>query len=530
LKKTTRTVRIGALAAAAAVAVPAVIAGTAGPATAATGSLTVTTLNREGAAVTSWLTVTNLDPSVPAGTFPPEYESGKTLQLDPGRYAVTTRIDESGTGGQTIAAQTVTVGDGAAATLTFDARQGKQLKVGLDSGPGAGYVQESSATVCVAGTEGEGAGGTTFTDGSFGSKAPIYTVPTTDPQVRLGYTSSWEAPGQADVYTVNGTTGLDGAQVTVPRAWLGSVTVKATVGPSDLNNPSTAVDAQRKDGTCGEHDYARPAFAKLPFQRNYHLTPGTWNLGYDTWHSTRKVTAGSSGAVTFGRAVWGPVRYLPFVQKGELGFFTSGLVSDPVVSGTDVEINATATLYRNGKAVVTKTGLGNSQSAKGPKTFWAPIGTSAAYTLKVHGYRYATGVPKPAGMMSTATDVAFSFHAGPTSNAVPPAFLTRFLPGGLDLYNRVQAGRTVTIPLALDRTSTQAGVPMWPATAKKVEVFGSTDGGRSWHPLLVTRNGGGWAVVLPAQHAGAALSLSARVTDTGGNQSVSTVYRAFTVA
>jgi hypothetical protein len=71
---------------------------------------------------------------------------------------------------------------------------------------------------------------------------------------------------------------------------------------------------------------------------------------------------------------------------------------------------------------------------------------------------------------------------------------------------------------------------MWPATAKKVEVFGSTDGGHSWHALTVTRSGSGWSVSLPAQHSGAELSLSSRVTDAGGNQTVSTVYRAFTVA
>ncbi|WP_405585383.1 hypothetical protein [Streptomyces sp. NBC_01190] len=526
-----RTGRARACAAAIAVAVtvPAVIAGTAGPAAADAGSLKVTTLDREGTAVASWMTVTSLDPATPPDPSQSYYRTGTALTFSPGRYAVTVRISEDGDTGQTLAAQTVTIGDGAPSALTFDARQGKRLAIGLDTAPGAGYVQESTATVCVGTVQGLAAD-STFTDGSFGTRAPVYTIPSADPQIKLGYISMWEAAAQPDIYTVRGVTGLDGAAVTVPRAALGSVTVKATVGPSSYNGDTSAVDVAQQGTACGESASARPAFAKLPLQRNYHLTAGSWNFGFDTWHSARTVAAGSSGTLTFGRAVWGPSRYLPWVRKGELGFYTSGLIADPAATGSDMTINATATLYRDGKAVVTKTGLGNSQSAKGPKTFWAPITTSAAYTLKVHGYRHATGMPQPAGMMSTATDVAFSFHAAPASDAVPPAFLTRFLPNGLDLSNRLPAGHAVSIPLTLDRTSTQAGVPMWPSSAKTVEVFGSTDGGRGWHQLTVTRPGGAWAATLPAQPAGAEVSLSARITATGGAQTVTTVYRAFTTA
>ncbi|MEC3992138.1 hypothetical protein VSR01_00685 [Actinacidiphila sp. DG2A-62] len=251
------------------------------------------------------------------------------------------------------------------------------------------------------------------------------------------------------------------------------------------------------------------------------------DTGYDHWSTTATVTAGGTTALEFGRAAWGPVRYLPWVQGGTIGFDTSGMIADPLLSGRDGTIDASATLYRDGKAVASRSGLGTSPSVPGPTTFTAPVTTSAAYTLKVHASRFVDGVQQPAGMMSTATDAAFSFHAGPASNAVAPAFLTRFVPAGLDRFNRAPSGRATTIPLVLDRTSTRAGVPLWPATVKTVEVFASPDGGRTWQPLHVTRTAAGWTADLSAQKAATEISLSARVTDTGGNRTVSTVYRAF---
>lgn len=514
MRKNTRTGRIAALAAAAAVVVPAVIAGTAGPAAADAGSLTVTTLNREGAASTQWLTVASLDSP---DTKPHESQSNYAISLAPGRYAVVARIDEDGA--STLASQIVTVADSTAAKVTLDARQGKALQVALDTPPGASYTQQISARMCVAGVNDDFE--TKVNSIPAGS---LYVVPNSDPQTQVGYHSTWSSATQQDTWDVSGTTAPTGDPIAVPRASLGTVAVKAMTGPSALGRQSVPVLPEPASTACDQALWTEPAFAKLPYQKVFHVSPGNWKFTVDTWHSTAAVTAGSSSALTFGQAVWGPARYLPFVQKGELGFFTSGLVSDPQATGADITIHASATLYRNGKAVVSKSGLGNYRPGN-TKTFWAPISTSAAYTLKVHGYRTAA-----AGMMSTATDVAFSFHAGPTSDAVPPAFLTRFLPGGLDLYNRLPAGHATSIPLTLDRTSTQAGVPMWPATAKKVEVFGSTDGGRSWHGLTVIHSGGAWAFTLPAQRSGAELSLSARVTDTGGDRTVTTVYRAFTVA
>jgi hypothetical protein len=504
-----------------ALAVPAVIAGSAGRAAADSGSLVVTLLDKQGQAVNTTLGVTPLD-TPGAATRPTTSGTGHTLPA--GRYALLTSTFDGDPQVVTLGARVVTVADGATTAVTVDARQGRELRITLDGGPGAGYAQAIGARACVGGRP---AGGYATSNAEPGR---VFVIPNDDPGTQLGYVSNWMSPTDKDAYSVAGTVPLTVDPITVPLSSTGTVAVRAMTGPASQNTEGTEILPQPLGSACDQGLYAPPIGVDLPSARDFHATPGSWRFTDDTWHGDTAVATGGRTAVDFGRAVWGPARYLPFVQKGRLGFFTSGMVADPLLTGVDVSINATATLYRDGTAIATGTGLGNSPSAKGPRTFWAPITRSAAYTLKVHGYRHATGVPQPAGMMSTATDVSFSFHAGPSSNAVPPAFLTHFTPNGLDLGNRLPAGHATTVPLILDRTSSQAGVPMWPAAAKKIEVFGSTDGGRSWHGLTVIHSGDAWAFTLPAQRSGAELSLSARVTDTGGDRTVTTVYRAFTIA
>jgi hypothetical protein len=59
-------------------------------------------------------------------------------------------------------------------------------------------------------------------------------------------------------------------------------------------------------------------------------------------------------------------------------------------------------------------------------------------------------------------------------------------------------------------------------------VFASVDGGQEWQPLAVTHRGTSWSAALPVQVPGSSISLSSRVTDTAGNTTVTTVYRALT--
>lgn len=511
--------RVLTAAAAAAVAAPALLAGAAPPAAAAPadGTLTVTTVNRSGADVVVH-GISVIDSATGALT---QVDSGVATPLPPGRYRVGTKIQEPDIT-DTLAGTIVTVRAGVATPVAFDARQGRELKVGLDDPPGPGslYTQELLARICD--------GGVAFT-GTTNAPGKLFVIPDASVGATLGYGSVWTAPG--DVIEVVGGEALTAPPVaSVDLATLGTVNTEVRRGPESGDGVTPGVypsapgcmqwasgDVRRTDG---------------PYRVAYHLSMGDWNWTYGggvaAWSADRTVREGETSTLVFNGAVSGPVRYLPWTSKGTLGFFTAGLYADPVLDGRDLSVKADVALYRGSTLVASRKGLGNSTDSA-VRTFYGPVRTSAWYTLKAHAVRSETGAPLRPDRLSTAVDAAFRFHAGPGSKAVAPGWLTRFVPAGLDLENSAAPGTDTLVRLTLDRTSTQAGVPMWPSTVRKVEVFASPDGGGSWRPLTVTHTSSGWSALLPAQASPASVSLSARVTDTGGNTAVTTVYRAFTV-
>jgi hypothetical protein len=510
--------RLSSLAAAVAIVVPPVVAGTAQSAAAATtGSLAVTTLDREGTAGRQWIDVLDLATGQTSAWW---QSGGEPLELPPGRYAVSATVWE-GNGGGTLAGQIVGVTAGATSSVTFDARQGRPLRIGLDSAPDADYTQRLSARLCLGGVTSD------FRTEVEEENGPLYVLPSADPQVRIGYATDWTAPDRTDLFAASGTVAADGEPVTIPRSSLGAVDIAVMRGPDSLNASTRPVRATLQGTGCEQGLQPAAAVVPLASRRVFHVNAGTWRFASGQWSGTRAVRAGDTSVMDFGHAVWGPVRYLPWLSGGSLGFFTSGMIADPSRDGVEPYIDAGATLYRDGRTVARQAHLGNYTSTS-TRTFRAPVTTPAAYTLKVHAVRYRTGVTFPAGMMSRATDVSFSFHAGPASRAVAPGLLTRFLPSGRDLYNRASSDGPTTLTLALDRTATQPGVPLWPSTARKVEVFASVDGGQEWQPLAVTHRGTSWSAALPVQVPGSSISLSSRVTDTAGNTTVTTVYRALT--
>lgn len=510
--------RLGNLLVAAAVVVPAVITGTVQRSAAAdSGSLVVTALNREGAPAPGDFDVLDLATHKP---LPWWWSGGEPLALKPGRYAVSGVLSEYA-GGFTLAGQIITVTAGATTSVTFDARLGQPLQIGLDTPVSGDYQQSLVTRMCLDGVT------TDYRTEQRTSGDRLYVLPSTDPRIRVGYAADWTSPTQRDAFTLAGSTPADGRPVTVARSSLGAVDIAVMRGPDSLVVPEAVRGSLQGEG-CQQGLPPQAPELPLPFERVYHLNAGTWEFAAGRWSAIRTVAAGSASGLDFGHAVWGPVRYLPWLQHGRLGYFTSGMVADPSVDGVEQYVNVNATLYRNDRVVAYQPHLGN-YAATSIRTFWGPVSTSATYTLKVHGTRHALGVQYPQGMMSSATDVSFRFHAGPASRAVAPGLLTRFLPSGLDLYNRASYTAPATIALRLDRTATQPGIPLWPSTASKVEVFGSIDGGQVWSPLAVSHHGTAWSARLPVQVRGSSVSLSSRVTDTAGNTTVTTVYRALTV-
>ncbi|BCJ33696.1 hypothetical protein Athai_11990 [Actinocatenispora thailandica] len=132
--------------------------------------------------------------------------------------------------------------------------------------------------------------------------------------------------------------------------------------------------------------------------------------------------------------------------------------------------------------------------------------------------------PQSWNELSTHTDSSWSFPSS-TSDSVQTQPL--LLPGydvGVDLHNRVRAGRhgRVAVGLALRRAD---GVSPTLSAAPSVEA--SYDDGTTWRPATVTRDAAGWRVELPAGSGPVSLRLHAQ--DTGGSVVDQTVVRAFDV-
>src|SRR5215475_491089 len=188
-------------------------------ASAATNSLTVTTLGRNGVAVSTSVNVTGLSHGVATGSTY-TVRSGKALALPAGTYAVLVDIWNPADSTDTLAGAVVAVSG--AKSVTLDARQGKALQVSLDTSPGAGYRQSFDARICAGGM-------TSGSVAAYGAPGSFFVIPNSSTSLQFGYMSVWENSVNTDAYAVSGeTTGLPGALNKVfPRSSL--ATWNATV-------------------------------------------------------------------------------------------------------------------------------------------------------------------------------------------------------------------------------------------------------------------------------------------------------------
>ncbi|MFC4017341.1 S8 family serine peptidase [Micromonospora sp. GCM10011542] len=123
--------------------------------------------------------------------------------------------------------------------------------------------------------------------------------------------------------------------------------------------------------------------------------------------------------------------------------------------------------------------------------------------------------------LSTSVSVAWTFSSAHTSTPQRlPLTTARPMPA-LDDTNTAPAGRTMTIPVALDR---QAGSDAAPG--RTLGVSASFDDGRTWAALPVVR--GVARITHPRQPGFVSLRLTA--TDTAGNTVTQTIQRAYRIA
>lgn len=496
---------------------------------AASGSLTVTTLGRHGAKVATTITVVNAS-SGETRTV----KSGKRLSLPAGKYLAMTDIYESATDGlgtDTIGAQVVTVSG--AKSVTLDARKGKAVKVSLDTPADVTQPARISAQVCAADMDMPSA----FSAGGWNDAGSLYAIPNSSKLLQFGYMAQWS--GNDSYVAVKKTTGIPTAPGgSFKRSQLATLRFSVRAGTQMGTQNDTALQAAPKVDDCTTDLYANVTDDTAPFSTAVHVTPGTWQPRDDVianngdvvsggFPATRTLKAGQSFTQSFGRAVWSPLHYLPFVWQKSVNFIPDALIGDPDVGVWGADPTKETVVLTKGSTTVKKQTLTNWGSSASD-SFAARIHSAGTYRLTVDAHRYHPGITFPSGMLSSRVTLDWRFKADPAKSVVAPVFMTRFLPAGLDSRNRAKASSTTSVTVSAGRGSQGPDVKFTKSTVKSLKVWASSDGGTTWKAVTVTRSGSSWKAAVHNPASGA-VALRSQVTDSAGGTSVETVYRAYAI-
>ncbi|MDF2270251.1 S8 family peptidase [Streptomyces coacervatus] len=218
--------------------------------------------------------------------------------------------------------------------------------------------------------------------------------------------------------------------------------------------------------------------------------------------------AGQKYTKTFNTAVFGPHlnTYFGLFRDGNsiygsLPLFTDGAGHAGLSDFTAV----TTTLYRNG----TKVGS-NDDPLFGEKEFKVPSAEA--------DYKLTTSVKRSVKVAeaSTRIDASWTFRSKkPSDMATLPASTVRFH-ATTDLDNKVEAGKTVTIPVTVEGAAKGSNL-------KSLWVYVSYDYGQTWTRVDVV--GGKIKVKNPEK--GQAISFHAKITDKKNNKSTISIYNAY---
>ncbi|MET7476891.1 hypothetical protein ABZT17_21310 [Streptomyces sp. NPDC005648] len=436
-----------------------------------------------------------------------------------------------GLGTDTVGAKVVQVSG--SSSVTLDAREGKAVKVSLDTPADVTEPARISAQVCVAGV---GDMPSAFSAGGWNDEGAIYAIPNSSKLLRFGYLARWS--GNDTYVAVKNSTGIPAAPGgTFQRSKLATVRLVVRSGTQMGPQDYTAIEAAPKTDDCTTGLRADVRNDEAPYDATLHVTPGTWQSS-DGVHASdgenvgvalpkvRTLTAGQSLTQSFGRAVWSPVHYLPMVGEKSITFLPDGLIGDPDVGVDGADPTKETVVLAKGSAVLKKQTLTNWGT--GDAEFSAPARSVGWYRLTVDAHRYRPGITFPAGMLSSRATLDWYFKADPAKSTVAPVFLTRFLPVGLNSRNQAATNGTTTVDVSAGRGSQGPGPKFTEVTAKSVRVWSSADGGKTWKAATVERSGSIWRASVRNPASGA-VALRSEVTDSAGDRSVETVYRAYAI-
>ncbi|SCL13442.1 S8 family serine peptidase [Micromonospora inyonensis] len=444
-----------------------------------------------------------------------------TVRVPKGRYGLASALFTEAQGGFALLAQPELTLDGDT-RVTVDARRTGPVRMAVpDDSAVPGMVNVTVHFTADHGSYGFGVGGDDFTGvrtGRVGGSVPAE-------RFVSSISSQWvhrEAEVSPYLYALSETFGG-----TVPTGFVRDYRHRdlAAVHQRFLGDPTVEADRvvfPRQEGVGFAYAVALPT--ALPGSRVEYVNAaaglrwwsilgtgeradGGW-LESRTTHFSEPVAypAGRSHRDEWNGAPSGPA--LPAPDSGITRYGDTILVDIPVFSdarghaGISFADTERTVLYRNGELV------GESPSA-GSGLFVVPP-EAAEYRLEVFAARDFTD-------LSTEVAASWTFRSARVPGDAPvgqPAMAVRFAPG-LDGTGTAPAGRVATIPVTVQRPP---GTPAATVTALTVDV--SYDGGDSWQPARVRKQGSGW--VATVRHPSGPGWVSLRASATGSDGSVVT--------
>jgi hypothetical protein len=161
--------------------------------------------------------------------------------------------------------------------------------------------------------------------------------------------------------------------------------------------------------------------------------------------------------------------------------------------------------------------LVGSSGVPGEGSFTVPAGAA--------NYRLVSSVQRNHAVwpLSTQVSAEWTFRSAHTDTATPLPLLTVGFTPPVDGLNHAAAGRTITIPVTVNRQVGTTGPQ--PALG---QVAYSVDDGRTWTTAQARKTAGHWEVKVPNPASGF-VSLRATAFDSAGNTVKQTIVRAYRV-
>jgi hypothetical protein len=502
-------------------------AGAATGASGRTAAVTIRAIDREGKQVA----VTAQSQGV-GGQYGPSLTSAHPTQVPAGRWVVAASVVEPGGKGVTFADRAITVSG--PMTVTFDARQGKPLRLSVDDPT----VTQSAVDVEVF---------SPATGADLASRAggeATYAIPGPLPAGWYFYVVTALARPNVAVSPV---------QYGLTRMFKGSI-------------PASLTFASRKAGLADEHVTVRqvaagdlaylgflPAapnrsflpfpdpgstvsqYGSAPFSYDVYLTPGwRWQpcvqYQYNLYSSCNPVSAaalpllaaGHHYGQTFGGAVFGPGGLTAAVGGTQLYVALDpsfSPITDPgFTTGSDVlPIASSAASLFEGSTLI------GHNSASGPP--YQSTGLVVSIPAGTHWYRlHLTASPLSSRLSKSVTlDYTFPAHAVSSGSYNVDSFWPRIVPGGLNGLNAALRGTDTTSGIWFTNANGRA------ITAHGVKVWASVNGGKTWTALRVGHSAVKWAVTFGNPASPGFVSLRVQGTDATGSTAIVTVINAYSV-